>query len=851
MDKLFLIDGHALCYRSFYAIRELIASNGQATNAVFGFVNTMRKIFREFDPKYMAVCFDSKEKTFRAEKFADYKIQRPKMPEQLISQIPIIKEVIQAYNIPIFEVPGYEADDIIATLNRKANDQKIDVTIVTEDKDMFQLSGAKTSFFSARKDAVLEYKDVETKLGFEPIRIIDFIALAGDKADNIPGVAGVGEVTARKLIDAYGDLEGIYANVEQIDKVKVKEKLMAQKDIAFLSKELAILDMDVPVELDLESLKVSDPDGDKLYDLFKELEFKRFAEEYADGQAEEHVITLKTVTDRKGLKDVTQAIRKAGRLAYLVSRSEDTLFEEFYVATGEATVWTMPVDMIDGLKELFADPSLVKITHNCKEMFKFLDRHAITTEGETFDVLLAGYLLTPNTNSYDPKELAWNFFKISLNDENLRAKETDIVFKLYDKLQRQLEEKKLKDLYEKIERPLSYVLYKMETQGVCLDEAFLKQMSRDCQAKIEEISKRLYEMAGEEFNLNSPKQLGKILFERLELPVQKKTKTGYSTDEGVLTKLSEMHEFPSMILEYRQLAKLKSTYIDALPKLVDPKTHRIHAEFNQIGAETGRLSSRHPNLQNIPIRTELGRQVRKAIIPSANMTMLAADYSQIELRILAHLSKDKALTEAFNNDEDIHNYTASLIFDVEQKDVDYHMRDTAKRVNFGIVYGMSGFGLAKDLGISQKEAQAFIDRYFERYPGVKTFMDEQIDFCQTNGYVLTLFDRRRYIPEINSKNNGIRQFAQRQAINTPVQGSAADLMKMAMIDVQSELEAKKYKSRMLITVHDELVFEVDAKEKSKLPTRVKQIMEQTVDLSIPIKVDVKVGNNWLEMERLK
>lgn len=850
MNKLFLVDGHALCYRSFYAIRELTASNGQATNAVFGFVTAIRKILREYDPKYLAVCFDSKEQTLRAKKFADYKIQRPKMPEPLISQIPIIKDVIRAYNVPIYELAGYEADDIIATLAVAANKNKIDVTIVTEDKDMFQLSNPHINFFSSRKDALLEFDDVQTKLGFDPKKIIDFIALAGDKADNIPGVVGVGEVTAKRLIDQFGDLESIYENVEQIEKVKVKEKLIDQRDMAFLSKELAILDEDVPVSFELDQLKVDQPDEARLYELFKELEFKRLAQEYSANQVSEKPIQIYPIEKSKDIDQLIKLIKKQNKFSYLINHPEGSLFGELLIGVGDSMVYSLSVDKADQLAELWTNKNILKITHNCKEMYKFLKRNNIETQGETFDVLLGGYLLVPNVNAYRPRDLAWTHLKSSLNEDQMAAREADVVFDLYDVLRKELEEKELLDLYQKIELPLSYVLFQMESYGVALDETHLKKLSKTCQASIDVLTKQLYEIVGEEFNLNSPKQLGVILFEKLELPVQKKTKTGYSTDESVLTKLSDMHEVPALILEYRQLAKLKSTYIDALPKLIDRETNRIHAEFNQIGAETGRLSSRHPNLQNIPIRTELGRKVRKAIIPSADWTMLAADYSQIELRILAHLSQDKSLMDAFNNDRDIHTYTASLIFDVEQDEVDYHRRDTAKRVNFGIVYGMSGFGLSKDLGIPQKEAQEFIDRYFERYPGVKQFMDEQIGICESQGYVMTLFNRRRYLPEINSKNKGLRQFAQRQAINTPVQGSAADLMKMAMIDVQRELESQKFKSRMLITVHDELVFDVDPDEQEKLVGLVQDLMENTVKLSIPVKVDLKAGKNWLEMETI-
>ncbi|MBP9853910.1 MAG: DNA polymerase I [Candidatus Omnitrophica bacterium] len=851
MDKLFLIDGHALCYRSFFAIRELTASTGQATNAVFGFVNTLRKIMREFNPQYLAVCFDSKEKTHRAKKYTDYKIQRPRMPELLIDQIPIIKEVISAYHLPIFEMGGYEADDIIATLTELATQNKLEVTIVTEDKDMFQLSNKHTHFFSPRKDQILKENDVRVKLGFDPIHITDFIALAGDSSDNIPGVDGLGPVTATKLILDYGDIDGIYKNIENISKEKVKEKLVNQREIAFLSKELAMLDKNVPLKFDLDKLRVGEPNKNRLYELFKQLEFNRFAQEYAGQEGQkEYNVDVHVLSNDEDIKSAIKNIRKVKRFAFLSDDQADALFSQVYLAT-EGYVYSVNSDQLNKLSELFEDESIIKVTHNCKEMFKRLSFVNIESLGETFDVLLAGYLLSANISTYSPTELGWTYFNITLGEEQLKAKETAMVYQLYDVFKSKLKEFGLDDLYRKIERPLAYVLYKMETYGVSLDLPHLKDLSELCQRKMDELTKKLYKIAGEEFNINSPKQLGVILFEKLSLPTIKKTKTGNSTDEEVLTKLSELHEFPGLILEYRQLSKLKSTYIDALPKLVCPHTGKIHAEFNQVGAETGRLSSRNPNLQNIPIRSELGKQVRKAIIPSEGRILLAADYSQIELRILAHLSGDESLAEAFNNDHDIHNYTASLIFDVDQSEIDYSRRDTAKRVNFGIVYGMSGFGLSKDLGISQKEANDFITRYFNRYPKVKIFMDQQIEYCQKNGYVLTLLNRRRYIPDINSKNNAVRQFAERQAINTPVQGSAADLMKLAMINVHQEIEKQKLKSAMSITVHDELVFDLVPKEQEKMFKLVKDTMEQTIKLNVPVKVDLKIGKNWMEMEKVK
>ena len=848
--KLFLIDGHALCYRSFFAIRELTNSRGESTNAVYGFVNTLRKILRNYNPTHCAVIFDAKGKTKREEKFEKYKIQRPSMPEGLSSQIPIIKEVVDAFAIPQYELKGYEADDLIGVITKKATAQKIDVVVATDDKDLFQLANKNVTFYSFRKDEIRDEQAVEKRYGFSPEFITDYLALAGDTADNIPGVKGVGEKTATTLIQSFGSVESIYDNLANVEKESVRKKLEASKDNAFLSKELATLEFEAPIEFALNDMSVEPADNKKLYDLFQNLEFKRLALEYAEETVSEApVLKRKDVSGAKAIKDVITLAQKKGQVALYLEQAEDSLFSQMYVNIGSKDVYVFSDTMIADLKPLWTDKKVTKIVHNSKALYKQLLSLGISPQGEIFDILLVGFLLQPGRSDYKPSDLSWKYLDQQVQENVDGADQAYAAYQLYAVLKKDLKNQSLEKLYDSIEGPLALTLAKVENAGVCLDEAFLKELGIDCQKRIDALTKVLYKQAGEEFNLNSPKQLSVILFEKLELPVIKKTKTGFSTDEGVLTKLAQEHEFPAHILEYRQLAKLKSTYIDALPKLVDGQTHKIHAEFNQIGAETGRLSSRHPNLQNIPIRTELGRQIRKSIIASKDQVLVAADYSQIELRVLAHLSEDKALLKAFNDDEDIHTYTASLIFDQKLKDIDYHMRDTAKRVNFGIVYGMSGFGLAKDLKISQKEAQDFIDRYFSRYPKVKDFMNDQIAHAQEHGYVKTLLNRRRYIPEINSRNNAVKQFAERQAINTPVQGSAADLMKIAMIDVQEKLE-KSFESKMISTVHDELIFDVIKKEEKDLIQLVRDSMQNAMTLKVPIKVDVKVGQNWLEMKEV-
>ncbi|MBI5415578.1 MAG: DNA polymerase I, partial [Candidatus Omnitrophica bacterium] len=701
--KLFLIDAHALCYRSFYAIKDLSTRKGRQTNAIYGFVNTLHKILREYRPQYMAVCFDSPGKTHRQEKFNAYKIQRPIMPRDLIDQIPVIKEVVAAHNLALFECPGFEADDIIATIARSclsgrlgpaprdrnaAKDKNIEVVIVSDDKDMYQLAGERMAFFSARKDALWEYSDVKKHLGFDPRRMTDFIALAGDNSDNIPGVKGIGEVTAKQLINDHGSLEDIFRHLDKIKSQKVREKLEQSREQAVLSKELAVLETEVPLDLQLERLKVGEPQQNRLLELFQELEFTRFAKEAASaGQLEQAHPDIQPPAKGK-IEEWLKKIKTAGRFAVLT----DSAAPRLVLSSGPAEHCAVALDQVTDWKEVFEDKRIEKVAYDLKETIKLLKARDVSVNGKIFDVFLAAYLVG------DP-QTQLNF------REQPFARRAALLWDIYPALARELKEKSLEKLLNEIEIPLAFVLADMETCGVKLDMELLRDLSKECERKIGNLTEQIYRLSGKEFNLNSPKQLSQVLFEDLKLPTVKKTKTGFSTDEGVLTVLASKHEVPALILEYRQLAKLKSTYIDARPALVDPKTGRVHAQFHQTGAETGRLSSSQPNLQNIPIRTELGRQIRKAFIPlKAGHVIVAADYSQVELRILAHITQDPGLAKAFQENQDIHAHTASLIFDVAEKEVTPQMRDTAKRVNFGIIYGMSAFGLAKDLGISQADA---------------------------------------------------------------------------------------------------------------------------------------------------
>ncbi len=839
--QLFILDGHALVYRAFYAVRDLTNSKGQPTNAVFGFVNILRKLLKVHDPEFITVCFDSKGPTLRQKRYEEYKIQRPPMPDELRSQVPIIKDILKAYGIKLFEKQGYEADDLIGTLTANIKKKDLELVVVSEDKDLYQLLNGHVKIFSVRKEAMLDHAAITKKLGFEATRIVDFLALAGDKSDNIPGVAGVGEVTARNLINEFETLEGIYKGLDNIEKAKLREKLVSDRDNAFLSKELATIDCDVPVDYAIEDMKLAQPDRQALFKIFKDLEFRRLAEEYS-GEARKEVKVSQSSLTAKEIDGVLKQALKQKQVAVLFDE------EVILLAVRADQVYAIQFSDIKKLKPLFENEKVCKVVWDIKSVLTVCDEASIKLKG-VYDCLLGAYLVDPSGANDNVAEVIWKHLKQSIEKDDLTAQAAGMLA-LYAHVVATLRERSLTKLYDELELPLAYVIYAMECEGVHLDLKFLAKMSKKCEKDIAALTSELYEEAGEEFNINSPKQLSKVLFDTLGLPPIKKTKTGYSTDEGVLTTLAFTHAFPAKVLEYRHLSKLKSTYIDALPKLVDAKNY-LHAEFVQTGAETGRLSSRNPNLQNIPIRTDLGRQIRKSIIPSdKDHIILAADYSQIELRVLAHLSKDKNLIKAFKAGQDIHQFTASLMHGVEMDEVTTEMRYSAKRINFGIVYGMGAFGLSKDLNITPYEAQQFIDKYFARYPAIKKFMDEQIAFCEKNGYVETIMKRRRYIPEIKSSNGNIKQFAQRQAINTPVQGTAADIIKLAMINIDQAITNKKLKSKMIMSVHDELVFDVLKSETKKMAELVRTEMEGALKLSVPIDVSVKTGDNWLEMNNV-
>jgi DNA polymerase-1 len=839
--RLYLIDATAFCYRAFYAFSGLSTSFGQPTNAIYGFINILNKILKEKKPELLAACFDVSRDTFRQKKFAEYKIQRPQMPEGLSSQIPLIKDIISAYRIAIFEKAGYEADDVIATLVKKAKEINIPTTIISSDKDILQLVDKDTFVFSPYKDDGIIYDDnkVMERFGVSPSRISDIIALSGDDIDNIPGVSGIGEKTATELIKAFDSVENLLNNVEKIKQEKIKTAIKDNFDKIRLNKELAVLEENIDLDFELERLMIKEPDYRELFRLFKYLEFKALLKDLPPLEEEPEKIKIVSVKDGE-LKSLTD------ELSELFLYGEDLEGLVFYAQNKFFKLNDFGVN----LKEVLSNPGIKKIGHDLKKLKVSLAKQDCMLEGLYFDTMIAAHLINPSKSEYSLNDLAWDYLGKVIQDKSIdSSRAIDIIVQALPKLEKELKEKSLFSLFREVEMPLAEVLAYMECNGIKLDLGILKSLSNDLEHRLIELIEEIYSLSACQFNINSPKQLREILFEKLKLPVVKKTKSGPSTDEEVLRKLAGKHKLPGLLLEYRQLMKLKSTYIDTLPDLVDIKTGRLHTCFNQTATETGRLSSSAPNLQNIPVRTDLGKNIRRAIISfEPDNYLLSCDYSQIELRILAHISKDENLISAFKKDMDIHKITASLIYGIEEKDVTDAMRETAKRVNFGIIYGLTFFGLSRDLGIAQDEAQSFIDAYFLRYPKVKEYMQQSVEKAKKDGFVTTILGRRRYIPQINNKNQSIRQFAERQAVNTPIQGSASDLIKLTMIQIYKEIKQGGLKLRMILQIHDELVFDVPEKEIKESINLIKDKMENALKLDVPIRVDIKKGKNWLEMD---
>jgi len=856
MEKLYLLDGHSLAHRAFYALPLLTNEAGEYTNSVFGFVRMLFKIIDEEQPDHLAVAFDLKGPTFRHKEYKDYKAGRKKTPEELVPQISLIKNVLKSLNIPIVEKKGYEADDVIGTIAKEAAGKDINVKIVTGDRDALQLIDDRINVIYTRKGItdIIEYNIEKVKEQYElvPHQLIDMKGLMGDSSDNIPGVPGIGEKTATKLLKEYNNMENVLNNIDNISGKKRKENLRKYSKQAEMSKRLGKIVTDLSIDLDFVELKMEKPNYQEVVDLFKRLEFNSLLERFEDDiEKKLKELSYNNVKDEDAVDKIVDEIKKNKQVAFVINRIEDELLIK---SNGKISQFQPFNEYKAKFIGIFEDEGIKKLSFNSKDNIVYLSNRGIDFAGLSFDPQLASYLLNPDQTPLKLKNMIMREFDVPKGEvekaDNKNVQLLNYLFDLKKVYIKKLKEKELWDLYNDIELPLVKVLAQLEINGIYTDCNFLKDLSKEISKKLKKIEKETFEIAGEKFNLNSPKQLGKILFDKLDLPIIKKTKTGYSTSIDVLEKLEDKHDIIPFIMEYRKYSKLKSTYVDPLLDLVDEQTGRIHTSFNQMVTATGRLSSTEPNLQNIPIRTEEGRKIRQAFVPeNKDWVFLSADYSQIELRVLAHISDDQQLIKAFNQGQDIHTQTASEVFDVTKKEVNSDLRRHAKVINFGIAYGMSSYGLAQDLDISNQKAQAYIDKYFERFPGVKRYMDHIINKAKKDGYVRTIFNRLRYIKGINSSNYHRRSFAERTAINTPIQGSAADIMKIAMLDVYKVLHSSNLQVKMLLQIHDEIVFEAASSELAEIAKLVKDKMEKAVQLKVPIIVDLKKGKNLMEQSR--
>ncbi|MBI2877203.1 MAG: DNA polymerase I [Candidatus Tectomicrobia bacterium] len=879
---LYLIDGSAYLYRAFFAIRqELSNSKGLPTNAIYGFVNMLLKILREEKPDYLAIAFDPKGSTVRHQAYAAYKAHRPPMPADLILQVPYVLQVIRVFNIALLQEDGYEADDLLGTVAREAERRGFMVTIVSGDKDMLQLVSSQVRVLDTVKGKVYQEKEVQERFGVEPAQVADVMGLMGDATDNIPGVPGIGPKTAAQLIQRFGSVEHLLEQMDQVEPKKLRESLKNHTEEARMSKALATIITDIPLEIDLERFRAREMDRQAAFALFKELEFSSLLKATCavDSPSNDR---HQVVVEAEEFRGLLLRLREARAFALSVGAThKDPLRAEllgvaFSLEEGEAyylPLGTLPAaspclpveQVLASLRPILEDAGIGKYGHHLKYSLLVLASAGIQLHGIVCDTMIASYLLNPSRHSHGLDEVAVEHLGIQLSSykeilgnhfqglapdllEARRAaqyacQEADLVFRLARKLMPLLKESDLDPLFFQIELPLIQVLAEMERTGIRVDPEILRAMSKDLDVRLDQLMRQIYAVAGVEFNINSPKQLTEILFERLKLKPVKKTKTGYSTDVAVLQELALQHELPVLILNYRQLAKLKSTYVDALPQLIHPRTGRIHTSFNQAVTATGRLSSSEPNLQNLPVRTSLGREIRRAFVAEAGHLFISADYSQIELRILAHLSEDALLLEAFAGGEDVHAKTAAELFGVAPGAVTPEMRRLAKTVNFGIIYGLSPYGLARDLNIGQQAAKEFIDRYFSRHQGVKAYIQRTIQEAHERGYVTTLWGRRRYLPDLRSASKSVRDFAERIAINTPIQGSAADLIKVAMLRIHQEIQRKGRAARMTLQVHDELVFEVPEEELQEMVILVKEGMEGVISLRVPLVAEISISPN--------
>ena len=902
-DKLYLVDGSAFAFRSFYAIRELTDSRGHPVNAVYGVSRMLLKLLREQDPSHIAVIFDAPGKTFRNEMYPEYKANRAAVPEALIAQMPLLEELVSTFPIVMIREPGIEADDVMGTLTRLTVQQGMDVVLVTGDKDMLQLVSDKVRVYDPNKGKQgtwLGPEEVMERFGVPPERVVDALGLMGDSADNVPGVPGIGPKTARTLLEKYKTIEGIYEHLDELTP-KQRERFEQARDLAFLSRELVTIRTDIDLAIKPEDCRRQPVNVQGLSELFSRFEFHSLLAELPGNQElNTETLRYRVILTEDELDVAIEEMRSAGIFsldtettsvdpmrAKLVGISLSCREQTgYYIPVGHTARELLdeketdeypcdaqlPLDtVLKKLRPLLEDDRIGKVGHNIKYDLIVLNRNGVSLKGIVFDTMVASYLTDPSRLRHNLDDVSLHllnrklipiseligkgsksitFDKVPIRDAYKYAcEDADIAWRLRQVLASMLAERGLEDLFKQLELPLIEVLAQMEQNGIAIDAALFEELKQEIAEKLATLEKKIYETAGESFQINSPKQLQHILFDKLGLKPIRKTKTGYSTDMEVLGQLSIQHPLPAMVLEYRGLEKLRNTYVEALPRMVHPETKRIHTSFNQAVTATGRLSSSEPNLQNIPIRTEIGRRIRQGFVPGDDdsrdgMRLIAADYSQIELRILAHLSGDPAMREAFEKGADIHQDTAARIFGVFPEMVTPEMRRQAKAVNFGVVYGISPFGLARNVGISQREASHFIDEYFKQFPRIKAWITETVERAKQQGYVTTLMNRRRYIEGLDSANSQVRRAAERVAINTPVQGSAADIIKVAMVQLHPLLQ--EYGARMLLQVHDELVVEVPVAAANTVAELMREKMKNAVTLDVPLRVDIGIGKNWAE-----
>lgn len=881
-EQIYLIDGSSYIHRAYHAMGGLSNSKGFPTGAVFGFTNMIVKTLKDMNPKWIAVVFDAKGKTFRHDKYTEYKAHRPAMSEDLKVQIPWIQSIVDAYRLPSLSVEGFEADDIIATLTREAREKNWKVTIVSADKDLMQLVEDSVVMWDPQRDAIYDSAAVEKKFGVPPTQLLDLMALVGDSSDNIPGVPGIGPKTAASLIQEFKSLEGIYSNLDQISQEKVRTKLADNKDKAVLSRDLARLDDRVQLDKTLGDLSVVEQDSEKLRDIFKELEFKRLISELPARKTLDFTGYC-VVNSMADLKAWVQRIKEVGVVSVDVETTSEqpvqarlvgiSLCAEegkaCYIPVGHTQGIQLPKkEVLEALRPILEDETLDKIGQNIKYDLIVFKKEGVELRGIICDTMLASYLLDPSRRGHSLDDLGEIFLEhrtIPIKEligtgksqivfsgvdisraVDYACEDAEVAFRVASILMPRIEAEGLGDLYKKVELPLISVLADMELAGVRIDVPYLEKLSAEFGAMLGVTEAEIHRMAGEPFNINSPKQLGEILFTKLGLKPAKKTKSGPSTAVDVLEELALTHDLPRRILEYRSIFKLKSTYVDSLITLADPVTNRIHTSYNQAVAATGRLSSSDPNLQNIPIRSTEGRKIRRAFVADKGHTLVCADYSQIELRIMAHVSGDPRLMQAFSAGEDIHAITAASVFECSPAQLTPEMRRKAKAINFGIMYGMGPYKLASQIGVGMKMARQYLDDYYRTYSGVRKFMEELPEKAAVDGFVTTILDRKRFIPDLNNPNKIAQQAARRVAINTVMQGSAADLMKLAMIRVHESIQREKIPARMILQVHDELVLEARDDAAEDAQALLKKEMEEVYSLSVPLVVDTNIGKNWDE-----